>query len=263
MKMFEGPTFSNEVIHSFAEARIKKKGLLKREPIELFEIGQPIMRVFRQIDFYNEDDEFVSTSLVDVELAPLVYVFEENLLLWRPLYVNLVQGNTPFDLYRNRLGHDKETLEIITNQLINARKAAQEEIEEFRDEFAKVQSGWKSSSMSLLIPKSPSSLREQERVESIKRSAEGIIRAVSLVINCSYDSRINSAAIGEYILVQTTLIRYTSLVDDSIRILALENPSAERIEDALWKGRALTRLLDINSNCRNYIVDRVFNSDFV
>jgi hypothetical protein len=263
MKMFEGPTFSNEVIHSFAEARIKKKGLLKREPIELFEIGQPIMRVFRQIDFYNEDDEFVSIGIVDVELAPLVHVFEENLLLWRPLYVNLVQGNTPFDLSRNRLGHDKKTLETITNQLINARKAAQEELEEFKDEFAKVQSDWKSSSMSLLIPRSPSSLREQERLSRIKRAAEGIVKAVSLVINCSYDSRIKSAAIGDYVLVQTTLIRYISLVDDSIRILAIENPSAENIEDAFLKGRALARLLDINPTCQNFIMDRVFSSNFV
>jgi len=261
MKMLAGPMFSNEVLDSFATTRTKKKGLLKREPIEIFEIGQPIMRIFRQIDFYNEDDEFVSTSLVDVELASLVNAFEENLLLWRPLYVGLVHEGAPFDLSRNRLGHDKETLETITNQMINVRKAAQKELEEFKDEFAKVQSDWKSSSMSLLIPRSPSSLREQDRLANIKRTAEGIIKAVSLVINCPYDSKVKSTAIGEYVFVLTTLIRYTSIIDDSIRIIALENPSAENIDDAHMKGRALTRLLEKNQDCQDFIIGTTYTTE--
>jgi len=259
MKMFTGPTFSHELLHSLANARTKKKGLLSREPLEIFEIKHPIMRGFRQVDFFDENDELIASSLLDVEMASMVEILEERLLLWRPLYVGLTKEDTPFEFSTNTI--KQEDLEIVLNEMISIRKEACIELDELKNEFGSAQDGWKSSTMSLFVPRTPSSLRKQEKIADAKRTVEGVVKAISLVTNCPLESKIESARMGEYVLVQTTFLRFIINEDGSMRILVLENPSSEDIKEALMKGRALTRLLELNKGCSDYIVQSIFHSE--
>ncbi len=259
IKILLGPDFIDESLHSLATARTKKRGVLRREPIESYQIGQSTMRAFRYIHFFDSDNNAVSTSLIDEEFTPLVRSFEEVLLLWRPRYVSLVKEDAPFDYPQERTSNVKrEYLKSTVNDLINERRTAQEKLSDLRDDIVKIQDNLRSST-SLFLPRSRSSIRKHEEIAKMKRSADGVVKASSLVINCLDTSIVKSASIGNCVLVATTLIKFRSLENDSSRILALENPSTGDIPDALSKGRALTRLLDINEKCRQMLIDTKFD----
>ncbi|MFW9958629.1 MAG: WXG100 family type VII secretion target [Candidatus Odinarchaeota archaeon] len=260
MKVLKGLNFDDDLLHAFATLKTKKKGLLRRESLEHYQIGKKIVRQFRYIHFFDAEGEFISTSLLDEEFASIVKDFEERLLLWRPRYINLVEEEASFE-FPARKTINEEALRAVAQELINTRKKAQENLADLQTEIAKTQNAWKSAA-SFLLPRTPSSIMKQEDIAGMKRSEDAVIRASSLLIGCSDDSVIESAKIGDYILVATILIRFSSNNDESTRILALENPSAENFEDALSKGRALTRLMDINEKCRQIIIEDVFNSNW-
>jgi len=261
MKILAGPKFSKEALHNFAETRIRMKGILRREPIEGFQIGNPLMRRFRYVEFFDVNSNLVSTSLIDEELATVLNIFEETILLWRPRYANLAQEDIN-SRYQDVNGYSekKESLQAIIADFLSIRKSAQDNLSELKDDIVNMQSSWKSTA-SLLLPRSPSALMKQEELDKAKRYSDGILRATSLVMNCSDSSSVDSAVVGERVFVETTLIEFYSLENKSRRIVALESPSAEDIHDAQSKGRALTRLLEINETCREKLIDCIFDSN--
>lgn len=259
MKMLEGLALDNENLHSLAKRKLRKKGIFRTELLERFEVAYPIWRVFRCIHFHDSTNEIISTSLLDEGLAPFVSGFEESLLLWRPRYDGLNQVEAPIDISLNDEEKNRiEVLESIVNELITIRQAAQNELIGLSEEFVKTQVDWKSTA-SLLLPRSPSSIREQEEIAKKKRTVDGIVNASSLVINSSSDSIVESMTVGDCVFVETVLIKYTAIENGSVRILALENPSAESIEDTVSRGRALTRLSEVNHSCKNVLIATAFN----
>ncbi|MFW9921416.1 MAG: hypothetical protein ACFFED_17590 [Candidatus Thorarchaeota archaeon] len=259
MKILTGPKFNDEALRTFAETCIRKKGILKRESVEGFNIGNQFMRTFRYVEFFDANSCLISKSLIDEELASLLNDFEETILLWRPRYANLAHEDiTLAHQQANRNNEDKEFLEGVIADFLGARKTAQDNLSELKDEIVNMQSSWRSTA-SLLLPRSPSALMKQEEVDKAKRYSDGIVRATSLVMNCSDSSSVESAVVGERVVVETTLIEFYSLENESRRIVALENPSAENINDAQSKGRALTRLLEINEICREKLSDSIFD----
>ncbi|KXH72893.1 MAG: hypothetical protein AM326_00780 [Candidatus Thorarchaeota archaeon SMTZ-45] len=258
MKMLSGLQLDEQSLHSLAKAKAMKRGVIRREILESYEIAHPIWRIFRHVHFLDANSEVISASLFDMELASLVESFEESLLLWRPRYDGLLQENTPIE-YSLDTGDENgiKVLESIVNELIEVRQSAQNDLIGLTKEFMKTQISWKSTA-SLLLPRTPSSLREQEDIAKEKRSADGLLNASSLVMNSSSDSLVESMKIGESVLVETALIKYTAFENDSVRILVLENPSAESIEDAVSKGRALTRLSEINHRCKSALIANAF-----
>jgi len=259
MKIFVGPEFIDEALHSFAEARMRRKGILRREPREIFQIGKILMRSFRRVEFFDSDSNLISTSLIDDEFTSLVNSIEETILLWRPRYVDLLLEDVAFGFSESKTYNEKlESLQAIVNDFLGVRKTAQNNLLELKDEIADIQNNWRSTA-SLLLPRSPSTLMKQEEVAKAKRHSDGIIRATSLVMNCSDSSSVEYAVLGESALVETTLIEFHDLEKESDRIVALENPSAESIDDALSKGRALTRLLEINGKCREMLINTIFD----
>ena len=259
MKILTGSKFSDEILHSFAETSIRRKGLLRREPIEGFQIRKPLMRRFRYVEFFDANGNLISMSLIDEELATVLNIFEETILLWRPRYANLAQEDTTLgDQDARRYSEKKESLQAIIADFLGVRKTAQDNLSELKDDIANMQSSWKSTA-SLLLPRSPSALMKHEELDKAKRYSDGILRATSLVMNCSDSSSVDSAVVGERVFVETTLIEFYSLENKSKRIVALENPSAENIDDARSKGRALTRLLEINEICREMLIDNIFD----
>lgn len=256
--MLEGFALDNESLHSLAEKKSRKKGIFRTELIERFEVTYPIWRVFRYIHFLDSTNEVISTSLFDEGLAPFVKGFEESLLLWRPRYDDLNKVDAPIDASLNDEHNDIiESLKSTVNELIEVRQSAQTELIGLTEEFMRTQTDWKSTA-SLLLPRSPSSLRKQEEIAKMKRTADGLLNASSLVINCTSNSIVESMTVGDCVLVETALIKYTEIGTDSVRILALENPSAESIEDAVSRGRPLTRLSEINQSCKNVLIENAF-----
>ena len=258
MKMLEGLVLDNDSLHSLAKRKITRKGIFRTELLERFEVAYPIWRVFRHIHFLDSANEVISTSLLDEGLAPFVSGFEESILLWRPRYDGLNQVEAPIDFSLN--DKDENTLKVLQSnveELINVRQSVQKELVGLTEEFVKTQTDWKSTA-SLLLPRSPTSIRKQEEIAKMKRTADGILNASSLVINCSSNSIVESMTIGDCVLVETALIKYTTIENDSVRILALENPSAESVEDAVSRGRALTRLSEVNQGCKNVLIANSF-----
>jgi len=260
MKILKGLNINDDLLHAFATLKTKKKGLIRRESLEHYQIGKKIVRQFRYIHFFDAEGEFISTSLLDEEFASIVKDFEERLLLWRPRYINLVKEEASFE-FPGIKTNNEEALRFVAEELINTRKKAQENLLSLQTEIAKTQNAWKSTA-SLFLPRTPSSIMKQEDIARMKRSEDAVIRASSLLIGCSDYSVIESVKIGDSILVATILIRFSSHNGESNRILVLENASAENFEDALSKGRALTRLLDINEKCRQIMIEDVFNSNY-
>ncbi len=262
MKILKGPNFDEESLDSFAMTKTRKKGLLKKESLEDYKIGQKIMRVFRYIHFIDNEGESVSRSLIDEEFISITMNFEERLLLWRPRYVDLTEEESSFKFPVKKVSDEKvKALHNAVEELISQRKTAQEQLDDLQPEISKIQDGWKSVA-SLFLPRSPSSIMKQEDIARMKRSKDAVVRASSLVIGCLDTSFIESATIGDSILVATTLIKFSSYDNESVRLLALENPSAQNIEDAVSKGRPLTRLMEINEKCRQILVNDVFESSF-
>jgi hypothetical protein len=261
MKILKGPNYDDASLYSYAMAKTRKKGLLRRESLEYYTIGKKTMRVFRFIHFFNNEGQPISTSLIDDECASISMDFEERLLLWRPRYVNLAQEEMPFEFPKEKASDEKvKSVQVAVEELIKERKTAQEQLAELQPKITKIHEGWRSTA-SLFLPRSPSSIMKDEDIAKMKRSKDAVVRASSLVIGCPDTASVESATIGDSILVATTLIKFSSIDDNSMRILVLENPSAQDLEDALSKGRALTRLIEINEKCRHIIVSDVFESN--
>ena len=259
MRIFLGPDFIEETLNSVAMKKTRKKGTFKKDPIESFEIGQSIMRIFRYIRFFDSNDNIVARSLIDEELASLTKGFEEALLLWRPRYVDLAEGEIPFEYSQERIETESTNfLQSVVDECISERRTAQEKLSELREEITKIQNEWRSTS-TLFLPRSHSKMRNHEKIIEIKRSLDGVIKASSLVTNCPETSIVEYAEESHCILVKTILIKFKTSSNESTRLLALENPSAENIDDALSKGRALTRLLEINEKCKEIFLKRMFN----
>lgn len=259
MRIFLGPDFIEETLYSLAMKKTRKKGTFKKDSIESFKIGQSIMRIFRYVHFFDSNDNIVAKSLIDEELASLTRGFEEALLLWRPRYVDLAEGEVPFEYPQERIEMGStDTLESVVNEFISERRTAQEKLSELREEITKIQNEWRSTS-TLFLPRSHSKMRNHEKTIEIKRSLDGVIKASSLVTNCPETSIVEYAEESHCILVKTILIKFKTSSNESTRLLALENPSAENTDDALSKGRALTRLLEINEKCKEIFLKRMFN----
>jgi hypothetical protein len=250
LKVLVGPTISDDELNRAAQSRVRKAGRFRGKPIESVRITRPIPRPFRIVSFLDSGGTRVGTSLLDARLSQLVRPSEDaatSMLLWRPRYSGLPSRETEVDSQPGA-GHSTYDHLPFLKEFIHAHRQAQLDLAESRKAFAKVEKEWKSAT-SLLIPRAPSRLAQHEEAAKKKREADGWTRAFAMVMNCSEGTVVDSYELGDLQLVVTKLIVYTEVGTDHVRAVAVENPSATGVEDALAKGRALTRLCDIDESC--------------
>jgi hypothetical protein len=250
LKVLVGPVISDDDLNLVAQARAKKAGLFRGRPQESVRITRSIPRRFRTVSFLDSSGDCIGTSLLDMKLSHLVRPGEDaatSMLLWRPRYAGLPYREIEAS-FRSNLVPDDPDHRAFLEEFILARKQAQRDLVESRKDFAKVEKEWKSAT-SLLIPRAPSRLAQHEEAARKKREADSWTRAFSMVMNCSEESAVENHELGDVHLVMTRLIIYSDLNSEKVRMVAAENPSATSVEDALSKGRALTRLCEIDEDC--------------
>ena len=256
MNTLPGLDFSSENLQALAKTKAEKKGILTRELLERFEVAPPFVRQFQVINFHSPENEIVSTGLIDVELALYVKELEESLLLWRPRYAGLLSKDSSEYLSEGHSEKESETaLSSVIMKLLETRTSAKNKLLELGESVSKIKADWGGAS-SLFMPKSFSSIKKGEETLRTKRFADGMLSAISLVINCERECEIDSTSFGRHLGVETVIIRYTGVQDNSVRLLALESPAAQKLSHTLTNGRALTRLLEINTNCRDFVLKR-------
>lgn len=255
MKKFLSEHITERDIHSFALSNVRKRGILRRMEIEEVQLRFPVLRPLRRIHFYDGSNVEVSTSLIDEELSGLTINFNEHILLWRPLYHLLT---AEVDQESDLTSDKSPSVQSVIDNILDIRINTQQDLLDFEFQMRDVKANWRST-ISLLVPRSPSSLKKQEEVEDHQRMMTGILTAASLIMNCKSEDRIEYGRIGERIYIETALVQYTRFDTASTRIVALEFPQIDTIREAERAGRALTRLCSINETCHN-IVDEYFGN---
>jgi hypothetical protein len=186
----------------------------------------------------------------------LVVEETEQLLLWRPRYAEVpsIPIQTTSDI--PSLPSVSYIQEFVEREM-ESRNSRIDASSELREELQDRQPLHRST-MSLILPRSPSSLREQEAINRRKREADSWLKAKSLLMNLKLTDQPSYVEIGERIFVNTVVLYYQSLSFDNERITVLENPLSNSLEDAEVSGRALTRLAFLNKQCFKLLLDRAF-----
>lgn len=253
MKKFLSEHITERNIQNFALSNVRKRGVLKRVEIEEVQFRFPVFRPLKRIHFYDGLNVEVSTSLIDEELSGLTIDFNEHILLWRPLYFELTHS---IDHESETAADNSSNVQDIVDNIVDIRLNTHQDLQDFEPQMRDVKVNWRSTT-SLLVPRTPSSLKKQEEVEDHQRMMIGILTATSIIMNCKNEDRIEFGKIGESIYVETAVLRYARIDTTSTRIVALEFPNIDTIREAERAGRALTRLCSINKSCHK-IVDEYF-----
>ncbi|MHA1636397.1 MAG: hypothetical protein ACTSUB_00135 [Candidatus Thorarchaeota archaeon] len=243
MKEQESQKFSQGVVQEFLVSKIKKKGVLKKIPIETLKVYMSIDRWFRTVQFTTKSGN-VYTSLVDELLSQYVSEFEDSLLLWRPKYVTGQMSEFTGSLSSEEEQERKNKVLQIVERIVRKRKESGKKLSELDESIKKVKVNLQSS-VAFLLPKPPSSLRKDESKLAEWREESAIFIASSLVTNCPTDEEIETIELQNGVYVNTHLGIYSNNESGSKRIVALETTRAKTMEDAMRYGRALTRFCDI------------------
>lgn len=244
MREQESRNFSPDMIREFFTAKIKKTGLMKRNPIETLEVYMSIGRPFRNVQFTTKRGN-VYTSLVDEILSEFVSEFEECLLLWRPKYVDIqIPEFTESPSSELELAQKSRVAGVI-EMVVQKRKESGEKLLELDPTIKKIQTNLQAS-VGFILPKPPSSLWKDEMELAKWREESGIFLASSLVTNCPSNEEIEKIELKDKVHVYTHVGIYTNTESGRKRIIALETTRANNLRDALKYGRALTRFFEIS-----------------
>ena len=248
MKVFSGPQFDPNSLKAYFNRRIKKKGMLSKQPLETVEVSQCLWRPFRLIHWIDSKETELGITLVDESLGVSSLEKDEQLLLWRPRYVGL-EVDEPTSI-NSALSSDflNDDLVIQTSEsLIKRRQEAQIALLELDPDSMGVDM---QAAFSFLIPKLPASRRKRVKVEDEARPLLAIIRGTSMLAKVPQDAVIKTARIGERVFVGTYIAAFRKLDTDDVRFEVMETPGASSMKDAVIRGRPLTRLCVINDATR-------------
>ncbi len=249
-----GYEFDTIKLDSFASRNARKRGVIKREPVEGYNISKLFLHPYRRVHFIDSEAQVIAQSMIDEILYPYVEDRNEQLLLWRPRYPHVETIDTPEIFNENP---EMSGLHEFLINLLESREHLQEESIKLANDLYNVDSPYRSTA-SLLVPRSPSGIRRHEKLSDEKRITDGWLRAISLVQNMTESDSPVSIEIGERVFVRTCVILFTNEESNNERMLILENPLSHRIEDTELSGRALTRLVSLNSKCFQMLKERGF-----
>ncbi|MFX0108751.1 MAG: hypothetical protein ACFE7R_10725 [Candidatus Hodarchaeota archaeon] len=254
MRVLEGRVFTEEEVNKFLQSRIRTSGILRRKHHESVAVFLPVWRPFRIVEWTVLGDSDPHYSMIDERMSPIVTSHNEQLLLWRPRYaaINITSIKSLDEEHSNQSIFDSHVERVMTD-LYERRKEAQNALAEFDSELREKHTD-QQQAVALIIPRTPGSIRKyNELIEKVK-PLQSVIRATAIVANLPYKAVIEQGKLGERVHIGTYMALFTDLESGAKRNLILETPGAKSINEALRNGRALTRLCELNEDCRNAAV---------
>jgi hypothetical protein len=216
-----------------------------------------IVRAFRRVRWISAQETQTPkedhSSLLDEQLAGVVTDPNEQLLLWRPQYVSLLQISNSDDAKaaQKRINPD-EALQSTVDTFIKKRQMSQLTLSDINPALRKVQSGI-ITAFGAFIPRTPARRHQERELVEDRKAAQSFLLASSLLSNCPEDYLIHQGILEEQIGVETFVAKYTHKDTQSQRLLVLETAGARSLEEAQKNGQALSRLCLLNSTCRNLL----------
>lgn len=243
-------------LEELLQKKAKTKGLLTKKPIETLERYEVVYRSFRRVTLnitgLGIGDTSQTVSLIDEELAPLIQDSDHRILLWRPKYSNLrTVVNESIELEKE-FDSNEDSLQTIIDDMMEERWTSQELDEEMRPKLRRLQAD-PLTTISIILPRSPGGLRKEQVLIDERKASHAYILATSLVTNCSPKDIITSANVGERVLVETIIAIYRANEGTS-RMLAMESPGTNSLNEAVKSGKALTRLCILYGDCRKLVL---------
>jgi hypothetical protein len=144
---------------------------------------------------------------------------------------------------------DVAALELFISQVVENWKTAQTMVTSITPEIRKTQSSI-FTGFGAFVPRTPARRHRERELVDDRKSHQAMLRALSMVLNCPEHYSIERGIVEDRVGVGTLAAEYTHLDDQSTRYIALETAGAHNLTEALKKGRALTRLLTLNEQCK-------------
>ncbi|TFG29642.1 hypothetical protein EU528_09340 [Candidatus Thorarchaeota archaeon] len=254
MKVFETPNYSQEAVTEYLEGQIKKEGFVNKRDLETLEGIRDIDRSFRKITLILESpissEEKISISYVDEQLSSIINDSDHRFLLWRPRYANLSVLDADLSIGSYSMSDNSEAVKTVVEDLILQRWNGQELDEELKPKLRDLQAD-PLSAIALIIPRSPHSLKREEKILAERKQVHSYVLASSLVTNCSSKEIMVSSEIGEQVSVKTIVAEYQDISSGNKRLVFLETPGSDSLRDAQKSGYALTRICDLYPDCKH------------
>jgi hypothetical protein len=254
MQVFPSLQVSESRITQFFTKRIQSSGFLRSQALETVKILPFSWRPFRRIRWECATDRGVATkscfSYVDERCLSVISEPVERLLLWRPNYSELQpEPLSPKGIETWPDKEDVAALELFISQVVENWKTAQTMVTSITPEIRKTQSSI-FTGFGAFVPRTPARRHRERELVDDRKSHQAMLRALSMVLNCPEHYSIERGIVEDRVGVGTLAAQYTHLDDQSTRYIALETAGAHNLTEALKKGRALTRLLTLNEQCK-------------
>jgi len=258
VQILPGPQFDIKDVISFLLKRIRHHGFIRRQPLESLTVHPLVWRPFLRVRWRctSSKPPYIQTrySLLDEQSAALVSEFNERLLLWRPRIATLepVKNSVEPTCSLEETIVKKNKLQAVIDDLIQQRTAAQQSIGQINPNLRRLQADPLSALRSVLPRQLIRGRREQELAEQYQKT-HSIVLATSIVTNCAQEDSIEQGVLEERVAIGTMMAEYRDLETNALRIIFLETANVKSLTEALFAGRALTRLCQLNSNCQKMI----------
>lgn len=239
-------------LEELLQKKTRSGGRLSKEPSDTLDsykiIYRPFKRIFLNVTKSRIDDTYRTESLIDEDLFSLVQDSSHQMLLWRPKYKDCPRILSE-DEYQSRM--NASSLQALVDDIMEKRWQAQEYDEEIAPKLKRLQMD-PLGAIAFLLPRTSGGLRKERAIINDRKESHAFILATSLMTNCSPKDIITSTDLGDTILVETIIGKFTTEAGSS-RLLALETPCTNSFSEALKAGRALTRLCELYGDCREIV----------
>jgi hypothetical protein len=253
MKVLVGPRYEESQIEGLFGNCVKRTGIIRRRDLESFRVRHSVLRSFRYVHWTMSDSETKPTTLIDEQLVAYASGLDESLLLWRPSYAKIDSTGFEKERWESRNPADGSTTQTAVESLISVRHEYQEASRELEPRIRKIHASLRSAA-AVLLPRLPSSIGQEEKLLEQWKGIQGVLLATALVANCSTNSVLVKGEIGERVLIETHIAEYRDKQTGDMRVIALETPNANSLDETLSMGRALTRLCELSADCRAIVV---------
>ena len=244
MKEFAGIELEPSAVEKMLISRTSSEGLLRRRYIEQFVRYWILKRPVRQIKFrvrsLRTEQVRVETSFLDEGLAVEIDERDHVMLLWRPKYKYVRRLTTNMDSSTAMIAREEEIQNVVEG-ILSHRYEAQEYDDELGPELRKAQAD-PIGTIAFIVPRSPVGVRREKKMLEQRSPLHAYVLASSLITNTDPKDVIESAEIGESVLVDTAVGEYRGIDDGATRYLFMENPGAASLLEAIKFGRPLTRV---------------------
>ncbi|MFW9805534.1 MAG: hypothetical protein ACFFFK_02235, partial [Candidatus Thorarchaeota archaeon] len=176
--------------------------------------------------------------------------------LWRPRLASFDIEDVNEDIVEI---DNTESIQQVVDDLILHRWNGQELDDELRPKLRSLQAD-PLTTITLIVPRSPYGLKREEKILAERSEIHSYVIASSLVTNCSTKDIILSSEIENRVYVETVSAEFRNLLDNSSRMLFLEIPGSDSLQDAQKSGKALTRICELYPDCIEIITQSCVKS---